>query len=664
MHKKFTFFVCLMIAAITFQGCSVNARIKRANKQFEAGEFFSASDQYRKILRRIPTQSRHLKAQVAYNMAECYRVINYTPQSESAYLNAIKLRYTDSLVYLRYAQMLQRNGKYADAAKNYQLYLKNDTANRLAKTGVNVVKIADALKTHPTPYVVKKADLSFNARRSWNFSPAFSGYDADGLYFTSNRSLNTKAALKPSTVTGLPLNKMYNTRKNTAGKWEKPALIGSEINTLDTDDGACCFSPDGKIIYFTRAFNKEESASGTKIFYSNRAGGTWSEPKEIEIFADSSISVAHPAIAPDGETLYFVSDNKEGFGGKDIWRTKFSGGNCSETQNMGPLFNTPGDEMFPSVRYDGTLYFSSNGLPGLGGLDIFKATPKDNGWKIENAGTPLNSNADDFGMTFEGKNEKGFFSSNRGEARGYDALWSFELPVYEFILEGKVLDDKSEPITDAVVRLVSNTGINTRVTTKKDGSFRIKIDKKMECIILATARGYLNKEAKLTTPDLKESKTFRQDIILSAIYKPIQLENIFYEFGKWDLTPQSEAGLQELVKTLNDNPNIAIEISAHTDYVGNNESNKTLSEKRAQSVVNYLIKAGINAQRLSSAGYGEEKPFVVDAATAQKYNFVKENDVLTEAFVLKLRPEQQETANKINRRTEFRVLKTNFKPVN
>jgi len=360
--------------------------------------------------------------------------------------------------------------------------------------------------------------------------------------------------------------------------------------------------------------------------------------------------------------MYFVSDYREGFGGKDIWKARLENGACKDIENLGEQINTEGDEMFPTMRYNGTLYFSSNGLPGLGGLDIFKATPLEKGWKVENMCTPLNSNADDFGMAFEGKAEKGYFSSNRGETKGYDALWSFDLPVYEFILEGKVLDEKSNPIADATVRLVSNTGINTRVTTKKDGSFRIKIDKNMQCIMLATARGYLNKEAKLVTPELKESKTYSQNIILTTIYKPIQLENIFYEFGKWNLTSDSEAGLQELVKTLNDNPNITIEISAHTDYKGNNESNKWLSEKRAQSVVDYLINTGIKADRLSAVGYGEEKPFTVNAATAQKYTYLKENDVLTEEFILKLKPEQQEVCNQINRRTEFRVLKTTYKP--
>jgi len=264
-------------------------------------------------------------------------------------------------------------------------------------------------------------------------------------------------------------------------------------------------------------------------------------------------------------------------------------------------------------------------------------------------------------MTFEGVGEKGFFTSNRGQNRGHDGLWTFELPAYEYILEGKVFDETLTPIPDAVVRLVSNTGMIVRVQTKKDGTYRIKVDKNMDCVMMASARGYLNREGKLSTQGVKESKTFKQDFQLSTIYKPIQIENIFYEFGKWNLTSASEAGLQELVKVLKDNPNITIEISAHTDFVGNNESNKVLSEKRAKSVVDYLITAGIPAARLTSVGYGEEKPIVVDALVAQKFTFLKENDVLDEAFVTKLSASDQEKANQINRRTEFRVVKTTYK---
>jgi peptidoglycan-associated lipoprotein len=415
-------------------------------------------------------------------------------------------------------------------------------------------------------------------------------------------------------------------------------------------------------MYFTKARQVADAQVGAEIFYSNRAGTTWSEPKKIKIFADTTISVAHPAISTDGQTLYFVSDAKNGQGGKDIWKAKIDGSACKYIENLGPQINTPGDEMFPSIKADGTLYFASDGWSGYGGLDIFKATQaNDTTWLVQNMGEPINSSADDFGITFAGKAERGFFSSTRGDLKGYDAIWNFELPELAYTVEGKVTDEKGSPISEATVKMISNTGVNARVQTKKDGSYKLKLDKDIECVMLATSRGYLNQQNKVSTMGLTNSKTFTVDFKLSSISKPVKIDNIFYEFGKWDLTPASTAGLQVLVKLLKDNPNITIELSANTDFVGNNEDNKTLSEKRAKSVVDYLIKAGIAADRLTPVGNGEDKPVVVDAALAKKYSFMKENDVLNEAFIIKLSPDQQEVVNQINRRTEFRVLKTTYK---
>lgn len=660
MLKKLSYFLLLVMTIFLFEGCSLKARIKRADKQFAMGEYYAASIKYKKVLSRIPGRDKALRARIAFNQAECQRIINYNT-AEQMYVNAIRSGYKDSVIYFRYAQVLQRNGKYPDAAKNYAIYLKKDPTNEAAKNGLLAQQLVDKYKTQPTGYVVKKYD-AFNVNRAYTFSPAFLTSDADVLFFTSNRVFNKKNAQKNSAVTGSADNNIYSVRKNASGKWEKPVIVGSEVNTLTSDDGVCSFTADGSVMFFTRARQQVDAEIGTEIFTSNRAGGAWSEAKKIVLFKDSVISVAHPAIAPDGETLYFVSDAPDGLGGKDIWKAKYDKGECKDIENLGSDINTPGDEMFPTVRSNGTLYFSSNGLAGLGGLDVFKATPlKDGGWNVQNVGAPVNSNADDFGMTFEGVGEKGFFTSNRGQNRGHDGLWTFELPAYEYILEGKVFDETLTPIPDAVVRLVSNTGMIVRVQTKKDGTYRIKIEKNMDCVMMASARGYLNREGKLSTQGVKESKTFKQDFQLSTIYKPIQIENIFYEFGKWNLTSASEAGLQELVKVLKDNPNITIEISAHTDFVGNNESNKVLSEKRAKSVVDYLITAGIPAARLTSVGYGEEKPIVVDALVAQKFTFLKENDVLDEAFVTKLSASDQEKANQINRRTEFRVVKTTYK---
>jgi peptidoglycan-associated lipoprotein len=660
MKYGFQIILLLMVAGF-FQACGLTSQLKKADKKYEIGEYYTAADLYKRLYTRIPAKQKAQRANISFRQAECYRILNFS-MAEMNYANAIRNGFADSVIYLRYAQVLHRNAKYKDAEKNYNEYLKFDSTNTLARNGLKLVKLAETLKKQPTPYVVKIAD-ALNSRRSHTFSPAFQSTDGDMLFFTSDRQSGKKKQQKNTGITGLPQNAIYSCRKNAVGKWEKPELLSSESSqTVSADDGVTCFSSDGNTMYFSRARQQANSDSGTEIFVTTRAGGAWSEAKKLSIFKDSTISVAHPALSPDGTTLIFVSDSKLGKGGKDLWEATISGSEIKEIHNLGAEFNTEGDEMFPSFRHDGALFFASNGLPGLGGLDIFKATKqKNDSWIVENMGMPVNSNFDDFGITFEGKAEKGFFSSNRNEARGYDMLYSFELPVFEYVLEGKVIDEAQTPVADAVVRLVSNNGLNTKVQTKKDGTYRIRIDKDIECVLLATSRGFLNKGARISTVGAKQSKVFTQNFVLQTIFKPIQIENIFYEFGKWDLTPASEAGLQSLVKILNDNPTITIELSAHTDFVGDNESNKILSAKRAQSVVDYLIAAGIQPNRLTAVGYGEEKPFVVDVQTAQKLTYLKENDVLSEDYILKLTPTQQQEVNQINRRTEFRVLKTSYK---
>jgi len=658
MRFKSSVFI-FMALTILLEGCSLGARIKRADKRYDFGEYYAAGELYKRIYSNIPYNQKSLRGKIAYRQAECYRLTNQG-RAEQAYVNAIRYNCSDSLLFLHYAMVLQQNGKYSEAAKYYDSFLKTDSTNIVAKNGLNASKNAIEFSKIPTKYIVKRS-TEFNLRRTSNFSPAYVGLDADIITFTSTRPVDKKTFQKNSPITGLPSDNIFISRKNAVGKWEKPEPIEGDINTVD-DQGVCSFNLDGKIMYFTRSRYITSGARGTEIFMSNRAGGTWSKPQIIKIFNDTAISVAHPAISPDGQTIYFVSDYKKGYGGKDIWKATLSNGECKYIENLGPDINTSGDEMFPTVGSDGALYFSSNGHGGLGGLDIYKATlKKDGGWNVENMGSPINSSADDFGMTFEGKLQKGYFSSNRNETKGIDAIWSFELPEYQYNIEGKVTDEKGNVIPDATIRLISNTGLNARVQSKKDGTFHLKLDKNMDCVMLASARGYLNQKNTITTQGLTDSKTFTIDFKLSSISKSVNIENIFYEFGKWNLTEASEAGLQVLVKMLKDNPNITIEISSNTDYVGSIADNKILSEKRAKSVVDYLISKGIVADRLSSVGFGKEKPVVVDANLSKKYPFLKENDVLDEAFILKLTPDQQTIVNQINRRTEFRVVKTTYK---
>ena len=649
----------MLFATILLPGCGIKGLVKKADKRYDIGEYYSAGNLYKRVYSGLTSNEKSQRGRTAFRQAECYRLTNQG-RAEQAYMNAIRYNYSDSIVYLHYAQVLQRNGKYAEAAKNYEIFLTKDTASQVAKNGIISCKLVAEWKAVPSKFVVKRS-TEFNSRRSTSFSPAFMGTNTDQLVFTSNRPFNKKAIQKSSAITGLPNNDLFESRKNAAGKWAVPEHLDGGINTIN-DEGVCSFSTDGKIMFYTQSPYAPDGEKGTDIMMTNRAGGTWSTPQKIKIFNDSTVSVAHPAISPDGQTLYFVSDSKKGHGGKDIWKATIANGECKFIEDLGPEINTLGDEMFPSVRADGTLFFASNGHAGFGGLDIYKATPKkEGGWTVVNMGVPINSSGDDFGITFSGNEQKGFFSSNRNETKGNDAIWSFILPEEAYGIAGKVVDEKGNAIPDAIIRLVSNTGINARVQTKKDGTYRIKLDKDMDCIMLASSRGYLNQKNKVTTQGLKDSKTFTVNFQLSTISKPIEIENIFYEFGKWNLTPASEAGLHVLLKILNDNPNITIEVSANTDFIGNNESNKILSERRAKSVVDYLISKGIPSDRLTSVGNGEEKPVVVDAKLAKRYPFLKENDVLNESFVIKLTPEQQEIANQINRRSEFRVVKTTYK---
>ena len=404
-----------------------------------------------------------------------------------------------------------------------------------------------------------------------------------------------------------------------------------------------------------------------KIYTSSRAGGEWGEPQEVKLFNDSSITVGHPSLCHTGDTLYFVSDAQGGFGGKDIYMAELDGSDWVNVQNMGPSINTPGNEMYPCIHPDGTLYFSSTGHPGYGGLDIFKAE-RDTTlhsdsivWTIYNMGAPFNSNGDDFGITFEGNSQNGFFSSNRGQKKGVDQIYRFVLPEMEFLVSGLVTDNQGEPVSDAALRLVGDDGTNTRLQVHRNGTYKIKIKKDTRYVMLATARGYLNSRESFNTLNLTDSKTYEQNFSLAPVSKPVTMDNIFYEFGKWDLTPASEQGLQSLVKLLKDNPNITIELSAHTDMKGDSAFNVNLSEKRAQSVCNYLIQNGIEPERLTPVGYGKQKPVVADKALHDKYPFIPQEQTLNETFILSLPADQQEICNQINRRTEFKVLRTTYK---
>lgn len=655
MKAHFTIYVLFLLIVSSLYSCK-SAKLSDAEEKQRIGEYYEAAAIYRKVYTKTSPKKRDLRGYIAYRMAECNRLINNTGKATSAYMNAIRYDYPDSTVYLRMGQMLQKTGRYPEAIKNYDIYMENDPSNLLAINGIQGCELAPGWKKNPTRYEVRRMD-KFNSRRG-EFSPMLAGDKYDQLYFASSRSKDKDA--KVSAITGQNNNSLFLVKQDEKGAWLAPVELEDEVNT-EYDEGTPSFSPDGNTMYYTYCAQDPEGPRTAEIYISTRSSAKWGKGTRATIVKDSVTALGHPSISPDGKYLYFVSDAVGGFGGKDIFRARVAGNDFGPMENLGEEINTPGDEMFPYVRDSVTLYFASNGHPGMGGLDLFKATQDSTGkWKVENLGAPINSMADDFGITFAGKEERGFFCSNRNDARGYDHIYSFERPTITIFIEGIVNDVDEYPIEDATVRIVGKDGLNVKVPVKKDGTYRVELERDIRYVMMASARGYLNQNYELHTGPEEKNETYIVDFFLSPISKPVVIDNIFYDFDKATLRPESKKALDEMIKMLNDNPNVTIELGAHTDRKGTDQYNERLAQRRAQSVVDYLIAGGIEAARLEAKGYGESVPKTINKKMAKQFDFLKEGDVLTEEFILALPPEQQEIADQINRRTEFKVLRTNY----
>ena len=413
-------------------------------------------------------------------------------------------------------------------------------------------------------------------------------------------------------------------------------------------------------MFYTYSFPSASNPTVTKIYVSRRINGIWSIGRELELAKNDNISLfAHPSVSPSGEYLYFVSDMLGGYGGKDIWRAKLA--NEIEPlfiENLGPEINTPGDEMFPYLRNDTTLYFSSDGHPGMGGLDIFVARKQNNSeqWNIENIKPPINSSYDDFGITFKKNSEKGFFSSNRNDTRGYDHIYSFEIPDNIINVEGIVVDHEDEFIYDATVLVVGSDGFQQSFKTNKEGEYRFVANDGNSYLLMAIAEGFLNQEQSFKIAPNVSDTLYYIDFEMIPINKPVVLENIFYDFDSALLKDESKDELDGLIDILNEHPGVVIELKAHTDRWGNEDYNYNLSLKRAHSVKDYLINHGINTERIIAIAVGKNEPKIITSSIATKYNFLNESNVLNEETVKTFSIEHQEIADQLNRRTEFRII--------
>lgn len=654
--KTYHFLMAFLAVALMLHSCAADNAMRKGEKFLAIGEYHDAAEQFKKAYTKTPTKERQLRGQRALKMAHCYRHISSTQKAISAYRNALRYNVATLDDRLDYARLLLKNGEYKRALTEFELLNDSMPNNVLVRNGLLSAKMAPKWKEQGSDYTVKKM-TEFNSRRA-DYCPVLAGDQWDRLYFSSTR--NDALGDELSGITGAKPGDIFFSDKDDKGKWSKPQTIESGLNT-EYDEGACCLSPDGSTMYLTQCLSDASYPRFAQIVTAQRSDASWGKTTPLLITNDTLSAYAHPAVSPDGEWLYFVSDMPGGKGGLDIWRMILTTNGPVGVENLGEPINTPGDEMFPTFRPNGDFCFSSDGHPGFGGLDIFIATVGEDGkYHLSHPGYPLNSQGDDFGMTFQGQLNQGFFSSNRGDGRGWDHIYSFYNPEIVQTIRGWIYEQDGYELTAGEARIVGTDGTNLRLGVRGDGSFEYVVKPGVDYIILAMCDGFLNHKEGIHVDSVKESKVYDLQFPLASISAPVLIDNIFYAFDKATLLPESKNALDSLILMLNENPNITIELSAHTDYRGAEDYNKKLSQKRAESVVNYLINHGIAADRLTAVGYGEEKPKTIRRKVAERYPWLKENDVLTEEFILKLKPEQQETANALNRRTEFKVLRTTY----
>lgn len=646
----------LVLSLLLLASCGAEKNMKKAEKFMAIGEYYDAASQYKQAYSKTPPKERDRRGLIAGKMAVCYRKINSTPKAVAAYRNMV--RYNKATVddRLELGRQLLKNGDYKQAAEQFRVVLDSMPDNVLARNGLLSAQQAPAWKKQGSRYTVKRMDV-FNSRRA-EYSPMLSGDQFDQLYFTSTRNDATGDEL--SGITGTKNGDIFVSQKDDKGKWSKPEVVNGGLNT-EADEGASCLSPDQREMYLTQCVTDPSYPRYAQIVKSNRSDAAWGKASSVELTKDTLSCFAHPAVSPDGQWLYFVSDMPGGKGGLDIWRVRITSAGYGGVENLGEPINTSGNEMFPTFRPNGDLYFSSDGHPSMGGLDIFIAHPSKAGrYVLEHPGYPLNSQGDDFGMTFEGVKNRGFFSSNRNDGRGWDHIYSFVNPEIVQSVKGWVYEQEGYELPAAQVYMIGSDGTNLKLGVKSDGSFEKELTPGVEYMFLATCKGFLNHKEELKVVPMNDSHEYVLQFPLASITAPVLIDNIFYDFNKATLRPESQTALDELVKLLNENPNVTIELSSHCDYKGSSAYNKLLAQRRAESVVNYLVDKGIARDRLSPVGYGKEKPKTIRKKLTEKLTWLKEGDVLTEEFIKKLDPEKQEICNQLNRRTEFIVLRTTY----
>jgi len=664
MNLLQSFILFLLLFSVSF-AFGQNKDYQKGEDAFKFEEYWTAIEHFKVAYSKYNDPVK--KCELIFKIALCYRSLHESKEAELWFKKTIKVKYPDPLAVLYYADALKMNGSFEEAIIEYNNFAKLVPGNKRADIGVKSCELASKWIKKPTRYTVE--NMAFFNSKDQDFCPVYAKKNYKVLYFTSNRAGSSGNQIHA--VTGAGFFDLWETSQDRKEKFSEPKPIeGVTINTPD-DEGASSLNLKGNTLYFTRCRVDKKLILGCKIYSASRKGVSWGDVAEIIINgAVDSTSIGHPSISDDEMVLYFSANLPGGYGSRDIWmikRDKKNGPWNPDPINVGPEINTPGNEMFPFIRNNGKLYFSSDYHIGMGGLDIFEATPdpKTSKYKILNLKYPINSNADDFGIIYEGETERGFFSSNRKGGKGGDDIYRFYLPPLQFNISGIIKDCKTDEIViGAKILLKGSDGTSSEMFSEADGSYKFILNANTDYQVFVSKEKFLSGNSGESTKGLEINKDFKLDICIDAIKEAIELPNIEYDLGKWDLRPESMVALDDLVKTLNNNPNIVIELGSHTDFRSDDKYNIDLSQKRAQSVVNYLIEKGIESDRLVAKGYGETTPKKVDEKMAERYSgFLEEGNVLTEKFIKSLvTVEEQEVGNQANRRTEFRVIREDYVP--
>jgi len=664
----------LGLSLLFCMACSPQYYARKGDQLFDKGLYYHSESKYDKAYEK--SDDHIFRSDVAYKAGFSFEKINQPKKAARWYKKATRRRdsFPEALIHL--AQVEIKNGNIEDAEEAFSIYKDYvpENARGAEERLVAVFERIKEWKDNPQAYKVHPMD-KLNSRAS-EFAPHYFNGDTNIIVFTSTRK--GRLGVKQDGVTGDKYSNLYRSDytnevkrdiKNKRGKvidsktiikdefvWQRPVSIGDSVNSI-LNDGASCVDIETNTLYFSSSRKVDGKDRGSKIYSVAIQGDEWGTLNKIDIVADS-LSVGHPSISADGETLYFASDMAGGYGGNDIWMVKSEGGQWGSPVNLGADINTDKDEKFPYIRDNGVLYFASDRLEGMGGLDIYSATPRADVWDVKNMKYPINSIADDYTIVFQSGENKGLFASSRN--KGNDDIFSFEKMEVDSLLieiaEGQISFDEGLAGKNIRVKMESDKGEKSNINLDENGGFKLPIHADTKYTITVSGDDFLTEKMVVEAGDVNEKLNLDLNFELKGIGVPIRLKNVLFGFNEWGLTNEAKNALNDLVKTMKEHDDIIIELSSHTDYVGSKTVNDSVSNLRAQVCVEYLVEQGVDGSRLKALSFGESKPWVVKQEGQDKYPFLKVGDILSKAFIYKLSDEKdKQVAMQMNRRTEIRI---------